>query len=129
MKKFAVGFLVLFLVTVFSTIGGNSVVSARGDAFPANNENTCQRAGGQFSRDTGTNPPINTCVVTKTETTTTATGPQGKFTRTETTTSTTTYTKQGGNESTSVSNPSTTVKCTNPEGREVPSDNPNCQVR
>jgi hypothetical protein len=117
----------LFLVGVFSTIGIGLTLSAKAKPFPANNENACQRAGGQFSRDTTTNPPTNMCVVTKSETTTTKTGPQGKFTRTETVTTTTTFTKQGGKESTSTQTQSTSVRCTNPQGKEVPADNPNCQ--
>jgi hypothetical protein len=127
MKRVTATFFAIFLVAVFSIIGSNLVLSAQEQTFPANNENTCQTAGGQFSRDTSTTPPTNTCVVTKTETTTTKTGPQGQFTRTETTTTTTTYTKQGGNESTTVNSQTTTVKCTNPAGQEVPSDSPNCQ--
>ncbi len=129
MKKIITNIFALLLLGVFLTIGNSSTLSAKSQPFPANNKNSCERVGGQFSRDTSTTPPTNRCVVTKTETTTTKTGPQGQFTRTETTTTTTTFTKQGGNESTSTESQPPVVRCTNPGGQEVPADNPNCQPR
>ncbi len=127
MKKVTTIIFSLFLVGIFSTIGIGLTLSAQGQPFPANNKNACEGVGGQFSRDMTTTPPTSTCVVTKSETNTTKTGPRGQFTRTETTTTTTTFTKQGGDESTSTETQPTVVKCTNPQGREVPVDNPNCQ--
>jgi len=127
MKTVTTTIFTLLVFGVFSIIGGNLTLLAQGQPSPANNKNACQRAGGEFSRDTTTTPPTNRCVVTKSETTTTKTGPQGQFTRTETTTTTTTFTKQGGTVG-STSSESTNVKCTNPGGQEVPADNPNCQV-
>jgi hypothetical protein len=123
----AIAFSVLVLV-------GSANADHNPSPHPAQNADQCRAAGGEFSRDTSTTPPTNTCVITEEDSTETvpATHPSGNW-KVDVTTpgSTETYTAQGSTRthtSTGGGDPVVTA-CYNSQGKPIGDfeNNPNCQ--